>query len=64
MSPLVDNYVKLMQPILTKQDRDELMGAGLVVFDYKMSEGNEYILHIPKLLELVRGLATTVRKEQ
>ena len=55
MSPLAGDYVKLMQPILTKQDRDELMEAGLVIFDYGMSEGNKYILHIPKLLELIRS---------
>ncbi len=52
---LPSDYVKLMQPILKKAERDELMGAGIVIFDHKMSEGNMYILHIPRLLELVRG---------
>ena len=49
------DFVKLMQPILTREERAELRKAGLVIFDPGMSEGNKFILHIPRLLKLVRS---------
>lgn len=54
-------YVKLMQPILTREERAELRKAGVVIFDPKMSKGNMYILHISRLLELVRGSKERVK---
>ena len=52
----------LMRQIIEESDFHTLYKAGLIWFDYEMSEGNKYGLHIPKLVEIAKSILVDIKE--
>jgi len=52
----------IMRPIISKEDSYILQKAGLLIFDYTMNEDNQYMFHIPRLVDIANEILSSKLK--
>jgi len=54
----------IMRPIISTKDSYVLQKAGLLIFDYTMNKDNQYMFHIPRLVEIANEILSSKQSKR